>query len=528
MAVIGIDLGTTFCCAAVLARGTPESIINDLGNRTTPSYVAFTENDLLIGGPARDQTTSNPANTVYSVKRLIGRAFKDPSVTEDRKLWSFNVIERDGKPVIKVVDRGTEKEFRPEEISAFLLKKMKQISSDKLGEEVKKAVITVPAYFNNDQRDATKKAGEIAGLEVVHILNEPTAAAIAFAYKKDCSKERCVMVFDLGGGTFDVTVMKIKERTYQVVSLGGDSHLGGEDFVNNMMNYFFDEYKHKYAVDLRDDATAIQRMRSACEGLKHTLSAIPRGKVGVILKGKPYPLEMSRAMFENINNQLFQRTIEVVDQTMKAKNIQKSDIDDVLLVGGSSRIPRVRQLLKEYFGGKELNKSINPDEAVAQGAAIRACMSNVDETRLNVTQELILLEVLPLSLGIESEGHRMNILIPRNTTVPCTVKKYVAPAKDFQESVQVRVYQGESDNTDENYFLDEFEVIGIPPMKRGEAKIEITYSVDANVILTVTAVLVCKNKRFEKRIETKNRISPEQLQKMLERSMEYDELIGAQ
>ncbi|TFY73984.1 hypothetical protein EWM64_g10028 [Hericium alpestre] len=469
---IGIDLGTTYSCVGVWQNDRVEIIANDQGNRTTPSYVAFSAEERLIGDAAKNQAAMNPRNTVFDAKRLIGRRFDDPDVKKDMTHWPFEVVEKDGSPLIKVQYLGEEKTFSPQEISAMVLTKMKDISEAKLGKTVKKAVVTVPAYFNDSQRLATKDAGAIAGLDVLRIINEPTAAAIAYGLDQQTKAERNVLIFDLGGGTFDVSLLNITGGVFAVKATAGDTHLGGEDFDNALLEFFKNEFKKKTKLDISDDPRALRRLRSACERAKRTLSSVTQTTVEVdsLFQGEDFSANITRARFEEINATMFKSTIEPVEKVLKDAKIPREKVDDIVLVGGSTRIPKIQSLVSEYFGGRQLNKSINPDEAVAYGAAVQAAVLTGQTSEK--TQDLLLLDVAPLSLGVAMQGDVFGVVVPRNTPIP-TNKSHT---------------EGERTQCRDNRLLGEFELNGIPPMARGQAELVTTFEVDANGLLKVSAM----------------------------------------
>ncbi|KAK9359860.1 heat shock protein 70 family [Lipomyces starkeyi] len=487
---IGIDLGTTYSCVATYDSAV-EIIANEQGNRVTPSFVAFTDKERLIGDAAKNQAALNPRNTVFDAKRLIGRRFDDPSVQKDAKTWPFAVIsDPSGQPLIEVDYLGERKSFSPQEISSMVLIKMKEIAEAKLGKKVEKAVITVPAYFNDSQRQATKDAGAIAGLNVLRIINEPTAAAIAYGLGAGkTKKEKYVLIFDLGGGTFDVSLLKIEGGVFTVKATAGDTHLGGQDFDTNLLEHFKAEFKRKTKHDISDDARALRRLRSACERAKRTLSSVTQTTVEIdsLFQGEDFNTNITRARFEDLNAALFKSTLSPVEQVLKDAKVEKSAVDEVVLVGGSTRIPKIQKMLSDFFDGKQLEKSINPDEAVAYGAAVQGAILT-NQAVGEETEDLLLLDVVPLSLGVAMEGNIFAPVVPRNTTVPTLKRRTFTTIEDHQTTVQFPVYQGERVNCSENTLLGEFDLKGIPPMRAGEPVLEAIFEVDANGILKVTAV----------------------------------------
>ncbi|XP_059457865.1 heat shock cognate 70 kDa protein-like [Corylus avellana] len=521
---IGIDLGTTYSCVAVWQHDRVEIIVNDQGNRTTPSYVAFTDKERLVGDAAKNQVARNPTNSVFDAKRLIGRRFSDSVVQSDIYLWPFKVIEGPtDKPMIVVTYKGEEKHFAAEEISSMVLKKMREIAESYLGTIVKNAVITVPAYFNDSQRKATKDAGSIAGLNVMRIINEPMAAAIAYGLNKTDIGGRNVLIFDLGGGTTDISLLTIDGDTFEVKAVAGDTHLGGEDFDNIMVKHFVEIFKRHHKEDISGNARALRRLRTACERAKRILSSASETTIEVdsLYNGIDFSSSITRAKFAELNMDLFKKSIELVEKCLTDAKMDKRGVHDVVLTGGSSRIPKVQQLLQDLFDGKQLNKSINPDEAVAYGAAVQA--ANLAGRGNEKVQRIVLMNVTPLSLGFEYAEGEMAVVIPRNTSIPTKKQMDCTNKYDNQTSAWIPIYEGERARAVDNNWLGQFELSPIPAAPRSTAKIKVYFEIDANGILNVSAMEETTGVSYKITITNyKNSLSTEDIHRMVLDAKKYE------
>ena len=522
---IGIDLGTTYSCVGIWEDDHVEIILNDEGNPTTPSYVSFTENERLIGEEAKEHAAIYYESTIYDAKRMIGRTYDDEILQNDIKHWPFKVIEKNnGRPYVQINYKNKIKDFRPEEISSMILSKLKEDAEEYLGQEVTDAVITVPAYFNDAQRKATKDAGLIAGLNVLRIINEPTAAAIAYGLDKKSKEKKNILVVDLGGGTFDVSLLTINNETIEVKATSGDTHLGGEDFDNRLVDHFVKEFKEKYNKDISTDSKALRRLKSACERIKCTLSVLMKANLSIdsLYDGIDFKSSITRECFEELNKDLFEKILEPIGIALKDSGFSKSDIQEIVLVGGSTRIPKIRSLVSEYFDGKKLNEDINPDEAVAYGAAaLSASLSGIESEKI---QDLMLLDVTPLSLGIETFLGIMSTIIKRNTPIPAKITKNFTTLYDYQTEARIKIFEGERLFTIDNHFLGEFTLCNIPPALKGVPKIDVTIEIDENGILNVSAIdRGSGNCNKTTIVNEKDRLSKEEIDRIIKEAEKFRE-----
>ena len=522
---VGIDLGTCYSAVAVYRNNAVEIIANSSGNRITPSIVAYTEEERLIGNSAANQISMNPTNTIYGAKRILGKRFDDKQLQNDTKNFPFKIINKDNKPMIEVNYKNDVKLVSAEEISAAVLSAMKKTAEDYLGQEVKNCVITVPAHFNNEQREATKDCAVIANLNCLRLINEPTSACLAYNLNNTSEKEKNILVFDTGGGTHDVSLLKTADGVIEVLATGGDTHLGGEDFDNRLVEHFSKEFKRINKKDLSDNSRSLRRLKTACENAKITLSSSTKATVEIdsLYEGIDFVSSITRARFEDLCSDLFREALKPVDQVLLDAKLSKSQVDDIVLVGGSTRIPKLRNLLQEYFNGKNLNMSVNPDEVVAHGAAIQAALLNGGQSSSNTT-DILLMDVCSLSLGIETNGGVMTKIIDRNTTIPCKKSQVFSTHADNQPAVTIQIFEGERQLTKDNNKLGTFNLEGIPSAPRGTPQIEVSFDLDANSILKVTACDKKTGNKNEVVIENDTgRLSKADIDKMISDSEKYAE-----
>jgi heat shock protein 1/8 len=523
---IGIDLGTTYSCVGYFnpASNSVEIIANDQGQRTTPSYVAFTDSGRLVGEGAKNQASMNPKNTVYDVKRIIGRRFTDPVVQQELTVMPYTITQKDNNPVIQVELEGEKKEYVPEQISSMLLEYLKDVAEKYLGEEVSNAVVTVPAYFNDQQRQATKDAGVICGLNILRVINEPTAAAICYGLNSNSTEEKKVLIFDCGGGTQDVSLLELDGGVLEVLATAGDSHLGGEDLDKRLVDHCVREFRSKSKLDISENQRSLRRLKTACERAKRTLSSSTTATIEIdsLFEGTDFNTTITRARFENMCMDLFQKCMKPVDQVLKDAKLSKRDVDEIVLVGGSTRIPKIQEMLQNYFNGKTLNNSVNPDEAVAYGAAIQANILSGNTT--SKTQDMVILDVCSLSLGIETGGQLMTPMIPRNTTIPTKKTQTFSTYADNQTAVTIKILEGERKLSKDCNLLGEFMLNGIPPAQRGVPQLEVTYDIDANGILKITALEKSSGKTENLEVDSKkSQLSSADIERMIREAEEFKE-----
>jgi L1 cell adhesion molecule like protein len=521
---VGIDLGTTFSCVAIYEHQRVEILANEQGHRTTPSWVAFTDEEILIGEAAKLQATTNPENTIYDAKRFMGKFFDDPTVQKDIEHATCTIVNNNGRPAFQVMYKKKECVYTPEQISGFILMKMKEIVEKHTGHDIRDVVVTVPAYFTDSQRHATKDAGTIAGLNVLRILNEPTASALAYGLDTACRQEKNILVFDCGGGTHDVSLLTLDDGIFEVRSTSGDCHLGGQDIDRNCVDFCLAEIKKKHGLDLSDDKRTLRRLYTACERAKRTLSSATNAYIEIdgLLNGTDFHMTLTRAKFEDINTPLFKRTLEPVSTVLSDAKISKHDVHEIVLVGGTTRIPKIQTMLREYFNGKDLCTSINPDEAVAHGAAVQAVILNGG--KIGTESDILLLDVTPLTLGIETSGEVRTPIIDRGTTIPTQKTQSFSTFTDNQSSAKIKILEGERPLSKDNNVLGSFDLDGIPPAPRGIPKIDVTYDIDANSILTVTAKVNSADIQKSLTIHSDQfRLGHDEIERMVNEAEQYKE-----